>query len=106
MQGESFVPACSLSCHTVQYIRNACVPLTLGRQSVNTLTCEFPHRIGGSRKLCRVLWGGKGGRRRARPSRPALPTGTTQPATEQPPDRHTSHGARHHETPQQPHGRT
>ena len=48
------------------------------------------------------MGGERGGRRRARPSRSARPTGTTQPAREQPPDKHTTHGARHHGTPPTP----
>lgn len=45
------------------------------------------------------MGGERGGRRRARPSRSAHPTGTTQPAREQPPDTDTPHRARHHGTP-------
>ena len=98
-QGSDSVPARSLTCHTVRYNRNVCVPLTLERQSVNSLTCEIAHRIRGAERPCHVQWGGKGGGRRARPSRSAHPTGTTQPATEQPPDTDTTHGASHHGTP-------
>lgn len=98
-QGVGFIPARSLTCHTVRHNRNVCVPLTLERRSVNALTCEFAHRIRGSRRPRRVLWGGKGGRRRARPSRSARPTGTTQPAREQPPDTDTTRGARNPGTP-------
>lgn len=53
--------------------RNACVLLTLERQSVNVLTCEFAHRIRGSRAGVRVRWGEKegGGEESDRPGRPA-----------------------------------
>lgn len=43
LQGGGFVLARSLTCHTARHNRNACVPLTLERQSVNVLTCEFTH---------------------------------------------------------------
>nr|DAT93997.1 MAG TPA: hypothetical protein [Caudoviricetes sp.] len=99
MQGDGLIPGRPLTCHTVRHNRNVCVPLTLERQSVNVLTCEFPHRIRGSGRSRRVSWGRKRGRRRARPSRSALPTGTTQPAKEQPPDKNTTHRARNHRTP-------
>lgn len=73
LQGCGFVPDRSLTCHTARYNRNACVPLTLERQSVNVLTCEFPHRIRPSERPRRVQWGEKEGGDEE-PDRPGRPS--------------------------------
>ena len=89
---EAPVPPRPLTCHPAWYNRNVCVLLTLERQSVNVLTCEFAHRNRGPVDVRRVSWGRKRGRRGARPSRSAHPTGTAQQARGQPPD--TEHNPR------------
>lgn len=107
LQGGSFVPVRSLTCHTVRHNRNVCVPLTLERQSVNVLTCEFAHRIWGSGTVRPVQWGEKEGGDEE-PDRPGRPTQRERhnqqennpPTNTQPTEPATT------ERPQQPHGRT
>lgn len=83
-----------LTCHTVWYNRNACVPLTLERWSVNVLTCEFAHRIQGCGSLRRVAWGEKEGGDEE-PDRPGRPTQREQHSKleNNPPTRNTTHEA-------------
>lgn len=71
--GGEVILARPLSCRTVRHNRNVCVPLTLERQSVNVLTCEFAHRIQGCGKACHVSWGEKEGGDEE-PDRPGRPT--------------------------------
>lgn len=88
------VPPCPLTCHTAWYNRNVCVPLTLERQSVNVLTCEFAHQIRGSETGRRVPWGEKEGGDEE-PDRPGRPTQREQhnKPENNPPTRDTTHGA-------------
>ena len=101
------MPARSLTCHTRRYNRNVRVPPTLERQSVNVLTCEFPHRIQGVRKRRRVPWGEKEGGD-GEPDRPGRPTQREQHNQQEnnPPTRTQPTEPATTEHPQQPHGRT
>ena len=77
------VPPRPSTCHTVRYNRNVCVPLTLERQSVNVLTCEFAHQIRGSETGRRVLWGERRGATKSPTVQVGPPNGnnTTSPRT-------------------------
>ena len=93
------VPSSPLPCHSPWCNRNACVPLTLERQSVNVLTCEFAHRFRESMSPRRVLWGEKEGGG-GEPDRPGRPTQREQHSKleNNPPTRDTTHGARNQGT--------
>ena len=107
LQGGGLILARSLTCHTVRNNRNACVPLTLERQSVNVLTCEFPHRIGGFRKADRVSWGEKegGDEEPDRPGRPAQRERHGKPENN-PPTRTRPAEPATNDQPRRTHGRT
>nr|DAE80502.1 MAG TPA: hypothetical protein [Caudoviricetes sp.] len=96
-RGDGPVPARPLSCHTARHNRNVCVPLTLERQSVNVLTCEFTHWFRGSGRLRRVLWGERGVTE-SPTVQVGPPNGNDTPRQEQPPDTDTTRGARNRGT--------
>ena len=99
-QGSGPILACSLTCHTVRHNRNAYVPLTLERRSVNVLTCEFTHRIRGSESPRRVSWGEKegGDEEPDRPGRPTQRERHSKPENN-PPTRNATHEASNQGTP-------